>query len=85
MCTLFTPALLFSKVAYFLTPGTSPVFSYPTPSLNRNHREAQRTMDYSDLVHCCNRTLDGCRTKSWLIISPSEIPKVSNYLYVELF
>jgi len=52
--TLFTPALLFSKVAYFLSPGL-PSCVYPSTCA---YSDPQKSMDNPDLVHPRDHDLD---------------------------
>src|SRR5882762_4540435 len=57
--SLFTPSLLFSKVAFFLSPGA---FKHTLPPLSRLKTpisQARRIMDYPYLLHNSNRVIYG--------------------------
>jgi len=75
--SLFTPSLLFSKVAFFLTPGKSHTLVahlwYLTPFL----REAPGTMDNPTRICGDDGLLNGRVVHIWLHPTPEEVTKVT--------
>ena len=75
--TLFTPALLFSKVAYFLSPGLpSSIYLSTRARLTTIRRKAQGVMDNPHLVHPRDHGLDVGWTYTRRSIPPSTFAEV---------
>ena len=80
----FTPCLLFSKVAFFLSPGPLSITIHLPDSLRLHSRKIARTMDHSHLLLACHRYL----TRSGLAARqpfPTEtFSKVPSFFYYYL-